>query len=68
MNAARDADERDLMMEMRRRSNGHRIDARREQFIERRERRTSRHFGRARTGRRRGIDDTDQRHAGKTRQ
>ena len=43
-----------------------RVLPRREQFIERRERRTPRHFGRARTMRGQGIDNTDKRHAGKT--
>jgi hypothetical protein len=68
VNAARDAGERDLVMKMRGRGDGERIDALIDQFVEALEGAAARHFGRPGPVRRRGIDDADQRDIRQTRQ
>jgi len=60
MKVAADAGERDLVMQMRRRGNGHRLDAFRDQLIESCECPAIDQLGRAGTVRRQRIDDPDQ--------
>ena len=57
---ARDAGERDLVMQVRRRCDGHGIDAFGDQFVQAVEGAAAGELGRARAMRRRGIDDADQ--------
>ena len=61
VNLARDGGERDLVMQMRRRGDGHGIDALGDQFVEALEGAAARQFGGARPVRRQRIDDPDQR-------
>ena len=60
MDAARDAGERDFVMQMRRCGDRHRIDAFGDQFVEVCEGAAARQFGCARSMRRQRIDDSDQ--------
>ena len=64
VNAARDAGERDLVMQMRRRGNGDGIDPFRGQLIQASEGAAARQFGRPRPVRRQRIDHADQRGIG----
>ena len=61
VDAARDAGQRDLVMKMRRRGDGHRIHAFRDQFVQACEGAAARQFGGARPMRRQRINDPDQR-------
>ena len=60
MNIARDAGERDWVMKVRRRGNGHGIDTFRDQLVDVSESAATRQFRRTRPMRRQRIDDTDQ--------
>ena len=62
MNAARDAGERDLVMKVRRRSDGNRIDILRDQLVEACEGAAAGQVRRTGPMRRQGINDSDQRY------
>ena len=66
MDVARDAGERDLVMQMGRRRDGDGVDAFGEQFVEVGERAAAGQRGGARAVLRQRIDDADQRHIGQT--
>ena len=68
MDVARDAGERDLMMQMGGRGDRHRIDALGQQLLEDFESAAACEFGGARAMFRQRIDDADQRDAGQARQ